>query len=241
MKLTRKLIPAFIMLLVSAVLMSTASFAWFAMNTEVNATGMQVTATSDAIFLEIKGSEDSDYSDTGTNAFTANLKPVAHEAWTKLADITDYDLNDDSTNDNWYHQYSDKFDDADSNLSAKAYLADFAGYVATITYTVKLHEGQAATGYDLYVSKVNIPANKGIKVIIAGANGYQELSSANNSDNIAFSATNILSNTVTTTEQTITVYIYIDGNDANVYTDNVASLTGAITFSLKAHTTDQNP
>ena len=153
----------------------------------------------------------------------------------------DYDLDDDSTNDNWYYRYSDDFGDADSNLSEEAFLGDLTNYVATTTYTVKLHEGQVATGYDLYVSKVNIPANKGIKVIIAGANGYQELSSADNSDAITFNAANILSSTVTTAEQTITVYIYIDGNDTNVYTNNIANLTGEITFSLKAHTTDQNP
>ena len=48
MKNTRKLIPAVVMLLVSAVLMSTASFAWFSMNKEVTATGMTVTATTPA-------------------------------------------------------------------------------------------------------------------------------------------------------------------------------------------------
>lgn len=48
MKLTRKLIPAFAMLLVSVVLMSTASFAWFSMNGDVKATGMSVSATAPA-------------------------------------------------------------------------------------------------------------------------------------------------------------------------------------------------
>ena len=48
MKLTRKLIPAFAMLLVSAVLMSTASFAWFSMNKDVEADGIMVTATAPA-------------------------------------------------------------------------------------------------------------------------------------------------------------------------------------------------
>lgn len=44
MKLSRRLIPAFAMLMVSAVLMSTASFAWFSMNTQVTATDMVLTA-----------------------------------------------------------------------------------------------------------------------------------------------------------------------------------------------------
>jgi len=41
----KKLIPAIAMLLISAVLLSTASFAWFSMNTTVTVTGMSVTAT----------------------------------------------------------------------------------------------------------------------------------------------------------------------------------------------------
>ena len=44
MKKMRKLIPAFAMLLVSAIMMSTASFAWFSMNEEVTATGMEIQA-----------------------------------------------------------------------------------------------------------------------------------------------------------------------------------------------------
>lgn len=46
MKKMRKLLPAFAMLLVSAIMMSTASFAWFTMNSEVTATGMKVQAQS---------------------------------------------------------------------------------------------------------------------------------------------------------------------------------------------------
>ena len=40
----KKLVPALAMLLISAVLLSTASFAWFSMNTTVTVTGMSVTA-----------------------------------------------------------------------------------------------------------------------------------------------------------------------------------------------------
>ena len=53
MKNTRKLIPALAMLLISAVMMSTASFAWFSMNTQVSVEGMQIQAMSDQTFLLI--------------------------------------------------------------------------------------------------------------------------------------------------------------------------------------------
>lgn len=46
MKTMKKLIPALAMLLVSAVLLGTSTFAWFSMNRTVTATGMKVKATS---------------------------------------------------------------------------------------------------------------------------------------------------------------------------------------------------
>ena len=48
MKKMRRLIPAIAMLLVSAVMLSTASFAWFSMNTDVTASGMQIQAIADS-------------------------------------------------------------------------------------------------------------------------------------------------------------------------------------------------
>lgn len=44
MKKMRKLIPALSMLMVAAIMLTTASFAWFTMNDQVTATGMQVQA-----------------------------------------------------------------------------------------------------------------------------------------------------------------------------------------------------
>lgn len=51
MKKMRRLIPAIAMLLVSAVMLSTASFAWFTMNESVTATGMQVKAKASGNLL----------------------------------------------------------------------------------------------------------------------------------------------------------------------------------------------
>ena len=53
MKLTKKLIPALGMLVLSACMLVTSTFAWFSMNTQVSATNMQVTAVTDQIFLQI--------------------------------------------------------------------------------------------------------------------------------------------------------------------------------------------
>lgn len=58
---SKRIITALAMLLVSAVLLSTASYAWFAMNTNVSANGLTIGAYSDSLFLQIKTSEDDDY------------------------------------------------------------------------------------------------------------------------------------------------------------------------------------
>ncbi len=61
----RKLIPAFALLLVSAVVMSTASFAWFSMNTKVEVSSMTVKATASKNLL---------ISDTKEGTYLASLK-----------------------------------------------------------------------------------------------------------------------------------------------------------------------
>ena len=237
MKKTKVIIPALGLLLLSTAASVTGTVAWFAANATVTATGMTVTAVSDSVFLEIKGSQDGEnYGATGTNAIDADLYPVAHESWTALANVTDFDLNDDDTNDNWYYRYSDDATQANHGLSDKTYISAFTNYVVASEYSVKLHTGSADTAYDLYVSSVTIAANTGITVVIAGADGYQEFSAS--AADIAFNNANVISNTVTQTAQTITAYIYIDGNNTNVYSNNIANLTGAISFQLTAFAAD---
>ncbi len=242
----KKLIPAAGMLLLSTAMLATSTYAWFSMSKTVTATGMEVTAKTDSIFLEIAGSEDSNYTTfglTGTDAIDAQLYPSHHEAWSGLADINDFTLSGSETENNWYFRYNANANNATNAMSEKTYIDDdvydFGDYVATATFQVRLHPGSAATGYDLYVSGITIAANKGITVVIAGANGYKEFSAS--ADNITFNAADILSNTVTTTAQTITAYIYINGDDEHVYTDNITNLTGAVSFQLSAFETDQNP
>lgn len=236
MKLSRRLIPAIAMLMVSAVLMSTASFAWFAMNTTVTATGMTVSATaSEDIFLEIKavGETEGTYSTSATGNLNNNqLLPAAHEAFSGVSDIT--------TANKWYYKYSnaagsDQTSD-DVVISEAKTLTKLDGYVATAQFKVRLNPNLNTEGYDLYVSEVTVPANTGITVIIAGADGYVEYAASQT--DIDFSAEKILSDIVNSDEQIINVYIYINGDNPNVYTDNKTNLTGMVSFKLEAFVAD---
>ena len=53
MKMSKKILPALAMLIVSAIMLSTASFAWFALSEQVEADGMSVSIKSDSLYLLI--------------------------------------------------------------------------------------------------------------------------------------------------------------------------------------------
>ena len=76
MKLTRKLIPAFAMLLIAAVMLTTASFAWFSMSTRVTANNMSVTATTPASLEISANNSDWAYSANATTPEGTKLNPV---------------------------------------------------------------------------------------------------------------------------------------------------------------------
>lgn len=65
---------AIALLLISATLLGTASFAWFSMNTQVDVDGIEVEAYSDALFLEI--SEDNSDYDTSVTLTTGGKKTL---------------------------------------------------------------------------------------------------------------------------------------------------------------------
>lgn len=66
----KKLIPAIVMLLVSAVVLSTASYAWFTTAQDVSASGMQVTASAptSVLIAEVSDGQVGDYSSSVTFA-----------------------------------------------------------------------------------------------------------------------------------------------------------------------------
>ena len=77
MKKMRKLLPAIAMLLLSAVLMSTASFAWFSTNTTAKADNVSVTVSA-ANTLLIKKAESADYTTyINLNKTIVNMAPTS--------------------------------------------------------------------------------------------------------------------------------------------------------------------
>lgn len=84
MKKFKKLIPALCMLLVSAVMLGSTTFAWFSMNRTVTAGNMQINATTNEPYLLVSNASNGTF---GTNA-TMTLDPTTEGGTPKLKLVT---------------------------------------------------------------------------------------------------------------------------------------------------------
>lgn len=225
MKATKKIIPALVMLLVSAVLLSTASYAWFSMNTTVTATGMNITAKSDATFLLIKAGAVADaaaiQTDKKITAIATNasnsLFPAAHNA---IDNITAAD-----TVANWYYKTSTDpgvYGGEGQETAAVTLTAEnFENYVLVNEFNLTVAKGSNQMA-DLKVGTCTITTTgkQAVKVLVATATGFEEFSDAGGD------GTTVLQELLDDdTVMQVKVYVYLDGNDTDVYTNGIADLT----------------
>ncbi len=232
----KKLIPAFALLLISAVVLSTASFAWFSMNTEVSASGMTITAKSDAVALVINSTNTAGSGGTTeTTAVSGTLLPTAHNALTNKAAA--------DTVGNWYTKVADAPTASASTGDATA-LTEFTGYVVSKTVYISMATGSNPTT-DLIVKGVTITKDSGtatnlapVRVVIASAAGVVEYKYGASGATLVSGTNTALAAQVTATECiAVTIYVYYDGNDDSVYTNvsnNIAGASIAVDFSVTA-------
>lgn len=146
MKKFKKLIPALAMLLVSATAMSSATFAWFSMNREVQTANMQVKAVADQGILinEVATATDENWDNAATTNQTAGINLRA----TSTANTG-----------TWYVAHSVKSDNSASatagqvseNLTSEGYKTLGTAPYATSTQTVEAAAGTNAKQEITYV------------------------------------------------------------------------------------------
>ena len=168
MKKMRRLIPAIAMLLVSAVMLSTASFAWFTMNDQVTATGMQVQAKASGNLLISKTqmtAEDKNVSVSFTDVAKKELKPVTYldGKWQIPASNVVIDPMTGTASDANYANVS-----SEATFGNSVYHADYTVYLATggDAMTSGTQKEDKYYYYDLYA---NVEPIAGIDQSIAAA------------------------------------------------------------------------
>ena len=240
MKNTRKLIPALAMLLVSAVMVSTASFAWFSMNTTVTANGMSVKAEVNETFLLISNTPFNSQ-DTTNTTHAAQIqagKAVLIELEEATANaIFPAEMADGSTNNgNLSFQYYQGTDFNDGTKTGNAQnVAKSASYVKEYVYYITVAKNSPAT-QNIVVSNVSITGAEGSEaaaVVVAtdyACIDFKETTATQSA---------VISGDLTITDQNVFevhVYVYIDGNHESITTANAANLKDAkvnIQFSVK--------
>lgn len=239
MKKFRKLVPALCMLLISAVLLGTSTFAWFSMNTTVTATGMQVTAKTDHTYLLISATNDKDALQANPTAANrevdfamgtaSSLAPSAHETF----DITGAST-DAATVGKWYSAQGKTPDKTDMKDGTKTALADFDGYVLTKSvYITVTKDSKVATNLKVSATITNNTTATDIsplKVLVVCGDKYVELAPD------ALTSATVLADEIKSDALTkVDIYVYYDGAHKNVTTNNSANLGGAkveLTFAV---------
>lgn len=236
--LKTQLLAAIAMVLVASIALGSSTYAWFASNTKVDATGMQVTAQSTQAFLLISNkksnaaeiqAENKTSVELTVTADEAKLMPAAHEAITKAAEAA-VDQN------KWYTGFSANPTQVNMNTATKTTLSAFDGYVIHKQVWVTVAKNSTPVK-DLSVSATIGSVATGTitqaKVLVASSDAAAELSSATTT-----STTKLTGATTTITDGTVValdIYIYIDGNDSAVFTNNFNSLdTATISLSFNA-------
>ena len=239
-KTNRKLIPAVAMLLVSAIMLSTASFAWFSMNDTVHANNMKVTAKTESGFLLISGDKTTATEIQKQNQTTVDFNMAASAA--EILPSKHGDVTNNGATITWQYAFSNdpsKTKGSGQELSYQTISAESLGNYAlkkTVYVTVAKNSAEME---ELKVKDIAInglaPSEEGaVKVLVVGETGNQEFDKSTNPNN---SATILDSGKITdATVSQVDIYIFYDGEHEKVYTNNLAKLQNvSVNVSFEAH------
>lgn len=262
-KNTTKILVAALALFMAIGIATGSTFAWFALNTEVSATGMQVVAKSDNTFLLI-GTGDNDTADeiqaanpNTTVALTvaaadADLYPATPATDTTAALLTTSgkkvggdaitvagaEVNSAATAaavTNWYTATAATVDDEAMLTGSARQLTSFTDYVIVKTLYLTVADGSNNANNLSVTASITAATSKNIDatrvMVVTSDGGFAILTPTSLTADIKGSNTALTDSTVIT----VTVYIYVDGEDASIYTNNKANLDTAnisLTFNV---------
>lgn len=243
MKLTKKLIPAIGMLMLSMVMLVTSSFAWFSMNDTVTAQGMNVTAVGEQIYLQIVSGTTADFSDTAnpykvaTVSGKSSLRPAA--VVKKIDSIGEgVDSVDPYTGAgsgySWVTNYSSAVNEHEA--SGKYTNADSASYYLKNSFMIRLDAtaGLSVASNPLRVSNIKLTSTNSneiaecVSVLVVCGTKTQlfKQTSYNDWEEIEAATNGKLTETefADTTGTKVDVYVFFDGENENCTLANLAKL-----------------
>ena len=250
MKKFKKLIPALCMLLVSAVMLGSTTFAWFSMNTTVTASNMQVQAKADQVYLQIKEKTGS-FTDNGNHTSVPStvekkslLPTNVYKSFNETTPVAFAGGKDFI----WVSNYSVDADKSDKAGSYTDVTEDVDSYALKFEYTIRLRPNTGATTAPgkLKVTAVEFEdksATSGLKGAVSVLVVCGDYSAVYKQDTVgtfvkkagddALSAAAFAD----TTGTDVAVYVFFDGDNANCKTTNIVLndvFSVKITFNCNA-------
>ena len=250
----KKLIPALSMLLVSAILLGSSTYAWFSMNTQVSATGMQIQAKSNETFLLINATETT-AAGIQTAALTDETVTVNEEVYpaspaltaaeaayltTSGKDVTGATITTAgvqvdnaakaATVTDWFTAKALVQSDELIDTTTARQLTAWTDYVVVQSFHLTVAAG-AEDANNLTVTPTITQYGAGsdadaVKfLVVTSDGGYAAISTADNGNAVDIKGSN--TNLTDSTVLDVTLYIYYDGDESMVYTTNRSALTGA--------------
>lgn len=257
MKKFKKLIPAFCMLLVSAVMLGSSTFAWFSMNNKVTASGMSVEAKANTLYAVIAKEGDLQtgkikenyvqhnvdlttlvtgenlkkyplaYNNSG-NPITVGTTTVANNAFYTANSTSRDDAGDATTNTNVTNGKVVTFSSNSEDAFCKDYAVKYTVYVGISRDSSKDYTG-SVKAYCTLTGETGINLRAYVVVADAATGTYFESTVADTAP-VEISANAALKKDGTCVK--VDIYIFIDGNSEGVKTTGTTEMKGTASFGF---------
>lgn len=256
--LKKQMGAAIAMVLVAAVALGSATFAWFVSNNKVDATTSKISAQSNSAFMYIYDENSTSATKKDQRADQSLVKdtPLYPAHWAYTGDAATY-----ATAGNFYTAFGDSADKSDMSTDGASLVPESgdkaAGSVEAAVagqYAVKNTFKIGSKGANLenlivkgasikddgsdngqFDTALRVLVKCGDNWVLCDKGGVK---AASNTDNK-------LTDTVSSTsETTVDMYVFYDGDDSNVFTNNLENLTKAskritVAFSATSTQTDK--
>lgn len=253
MKISKKLIAAIGMLMLSTVMLVTSSFAWFSMNEKVEVTNMQVKAVSNQVYLEISKGDFNNEVLTAINENTVINDCLPINVYESITDGSKTDLDGDSESFVWGTASGTNISDASAKDGKYTEVAEFTNaYGYKSTYKLRLNPNAGATDAngplwatvtisgadyesDKFSNCVSVLIVCGDKMVL-----YKQASPSANATELTAKIGEDLtdgafpkydSENIGGTVKTVNVYVFFDGDNANCTTAN-AKVSGTYSIDI---------
>lgn len=250
MKKFRKLVPAFAMLLVSATVLASTTFAWFSMNNKVTATGMEVTAKANTQYLVIAKTSAEITGGTATATELANTGMTVTGGMNDNGTFKVYPVSKNGASEmtvgsttiaanTWYTANSTTYDVSGGStaanltnaktvtIGANDYFRSYNFFIGLTKDSTDDFNAAAATGYKLHMEAKNLATltdgneASAVKAVVVIDGTEYLLDNDGTADIDAFELAKA-------TPVEVTVYLYIDGTEDAVKDSNATKLAGKL-------------